>query len=178
MKIQNINKLILKFIGGGIIKVPVKYIKGVDIETNDNSDFIEVKDLEDINISIVNDRYFENNTVGKTFQIDELLNIEPFDTFTKIMLLKTNYDFVFNTTNSYSENYNGYNTQTIYNHTITLKPGKTEYNIELITTTEYKYEAGYNGPTEWNSKHITQLMLNEQNLLEVKNITEEFQSQL
>ena len=174
MKIEHITKLIIKFIGGGIIKFPIKFLKNVDIEGNDTLDYINIKDLEDINITIVNDKYFKNNTVGKTFQIDELLNIEPFDAFTKIMSLKTNYDFVFNTTNSYSENYNGYNTQTIYNHTITLKPGKTEYNIELITTTEYKYEAGYNGPMEWNSKHVTQLMLNEQNLLEVKNITEEF----
>lgn len=175
MKIEHITKLIIKFIGGGIIKFPIKFLKNVDIEGNDTLDYINIKDLEDINISIVNDRYFENNTVGKTFEIDELLNIEPFDTFIKIMSLKTNYGFAFDVKNTHSESYNGYNKQSTYNHTITLNPNKTEYNIELITTTSYVYQPGYNGPMEWGNKYVTQLILNEQNLLEVKNIIEGYQ---
>ena len=100
MKITNINKLILKFICGGIIKVPTKYIKDVDIEGDNNdenvSKSIELNDLKNLNISVVNDSYYFNCEVGQDIQINEIFNIVPFDVFKTLMSLELNYNIVFN----------------------------------------------------------------------------------
>ena len=163
MKIQNINKLILKFICGGIIKVPTKYIKCVDIEGDNNdenvSKSIELNDLKNFNISVVNDSYYFNCEVGQDIQINEIFNIVPFDVFKTLMSLELNYNIVFNITNSDTYGHSS--------HIVTLKPNGINHNIQIITQTIYNYPADYYGVIHSNNYYDIGFMFDGENLLQV-----------
>ena len=163
MKYTNIKKLLIKFIGGCIIKFPTKFLRNVDIE-GDNDDSIELNDLKSFNISVNDNDYYLNCEVGQDIQIDEIFDIVPFDVFKTLMSLKPDYNIVFNVTSS-----EGYANSS---HTITLKPNGVKsainHNIQIITQTIYSYPIDYHGPVNSNANYDIGFMFDGENLLQVK----------
>lgn len=112
MKITNINKLILKFIGGGIIKVPIKFLKNVDIESPDINNEITV---DDITPELLQSKEIRRKIFNFGLS-DDVINTLPLiviDGFTGINGNNVNYVSSYtylenaNNVESYSISYNG-----------------------------------------------------------------------
>lgn len=146
MKIEHITKLILKFIGGGIIKFPTRFLKWIIVEPCDGGDdggddtpsSINLDDFKNFNISVVNDYYVDYN-VGDIIPLDELLNVSPVDVLKALTSLTNNAEVFSDPSIHFYDNKSEENGSC--NHHIIIYPNglinDTGYNIEISTSREY-----------------------------------------
>ena len=154
MKIEHITKLILKFIGGGIVNFPTRFLKWIKVEScdcnggnddsggdsgGDSQDSVALEDFGAFYISVLDDDYPSN------YEAEQVLELTDFFEVPNINLLKGLLDLARNNeANSdpslffteYKDDPN--NAEGWYNHSITIYPqGGESGNIEVSTSHSY-----------------------------------------
>ena len=187
MKIENITKLILKFIGGGIIKFPTRFLKWIIIEPcncdgggdgggdsggdgGDTPSSINLDDFRNFTIGLVDDYY--NNAgynVGDIIPITNFFDVSSMDIFKGLSVLGNNGnngpEIIFHAENNY-ENESFY-------HNINITPYQDGFQINVATERSYIDEETSEQVTEYYS---AQLIVNVDNeTLEIYNIGEDGQ---
>lgn len=174
MKIENITKLILKFIGGGTIKFPTCFLKWVIIEPcdgggdgGDTPSSMSLDDFENFNISVSND-YYVNYNIGDIIPLDEFLDVSSVDVLKALTSLSNNSD---NFADPSVYLYDNKSEENSYcNHSIIIYPNglnnENGYNIEINTDREYT-----EGDEAYHENYSIYLAFNGETL-EVINITQ------
>lgn len=150
MKIEHINKLILKFMGGGIVNFPTRFLKWIKVEScdcdggggddgggdegGDSQDTIALEDFYSFYISVLNNNYPDTYQGDETLQISDLFDVPNINIFKGLLSLgneEINDDIHMNFSNINYDPDSGEE----YNHFISIHPhGGEFYNIEIITS--------------------------------------------
>lgn len=165
MKIEHVHKLILKFMGGGIVNFPTRFLKWIKVEScdcdgggdegGDSQDTIALEDFYNFYISVLNNNYPDTYRGDEILQISDLFDVPNINIFKGLLSLgnveiNDNIDMNFSNINYDSDSGEE------YNHYITIHPhGNGEfYSIEISTThtvlddnenpTTYTYSIGLN----------------------------------
>lgn len=187
MKIENITKLILKFIGGGIIKFPTRFLKWVIIEPcncdgggdsggdsggdgGDTPSSINLDDFRNFTIGIVDDYY--NNAdynVGDVIPITNFFNVSSMDIFKGLSVLGNNGNDNNNRPEIIFYAENTYENESFY-HNINISPLGDGFQINVTTERSYTDEETSEQVTEYYS---AQLIVDvDDETLEINNIGE------
>lgn len=151
MKIEHISKLILKFIGGGIVNFPTRFLKWIKVEScdcngggddsgddsgGDSQDTVTSEDFINFYISVRNDDYPNAYQTDDTLQLSDIFEVPNINMLKDLLILgmdnvEANSDTYmhFNEYKVDSEHEDGY-----YEHSIEIHPsGGEHYNIEINT---------------------------------------------
>lgn len=161
MKIEHISKLILKFIGGGIVNFPTRFLKWIKVESCDcnggsgddgggddeggddshSEDSVRLEDFPTFYISVKDDNYANTYQVDDTLQLSDIFDVPNINLLKGLLNLglenvETNPDssMYFNEYKNDPNYEEGW-----YNHAITLYPSGGESGPLQITTT-HSYE--------------------------------------
>lgn len=149
MKIEHITKLILKFMGGGIVNFPTRFLKWIKVEScdcdggggddeggdegGDSQDTITLEDFNSFYISVLNNNYPDTYRGDETLQISDLFDVPNINIFKGLlnlgnMEINDNIDMNFSNINYDPDSGDE------YNHSITIHPhGGEFYDIEINT---------------------------------------------
>lgn len=152
MKIEHIHKLILKFMGGGIVNFPTRFLKWIKVEScdcdggggddgggdegGDSQDTITLEDFNSFYISVLNNNYVDTYQGNDTLQLSDIFEVPNINILKGLLTLgmgnvEANPDTYmhFNESKDDSEHENGF-----YEHAIEIHPSSGEYyNIEINT---------------------------------------------
>jgi hypothetical protein len=147
MKYTNIKKLIIKFIGGGIVNFPTRWIKWIKINScdcdggdsggdgGDSQDGITLEDFNDFYITVINNNYADTYNDDDTLQLSDLFEVPNINIFKGLLNLAKNAPEI---NDSIDMNFNDMHyhpdSNANYKHSISIHPhGGEFYNIEINT---------------------------------------------
>ena len=179
MKIEHINKLILKFIGGGIVNFPTRFLKWIKVEScgcngedgdnddsgGDSSNCMTIEDFADFNISVAYNDYVNNYESEQIVPIEELLNVSSLKVLNALLSLGANNQTYYNNTIYL---YDEQNTESgSYSHSIALIPNgqNSESGVNININTTY-----FENETSVYENYYVDLLLKDDNTLEIINI--------
>ena len=157
MKIEHINKLILKFIGGGIVNFPTRFLKWIKVEScdcngggddegegGDSQDCIAIEDFSSFYISVKNDNYANTYNENDTLQLSDFFDVPNINILKGLLTLGTeNVEANPDTSMYFNEYKNDHNYEEgWYNHAITLYPNGGESGPLQINTTHSYVDDG------------------------------------
>lgn len=170
MKIEHINKLILKFIGGGIVNFPTRFLKWIKVEScdcngggeddggddgGDSQDTVALEDFNSFYISVLDDDYVNTYQEGDTLQFSDIFEVPNINLLKGLLTLgienvEANYDTSM-CFNEYKNDPN--NAEGSYTHSIIIYPQGGESGHIQVTTNHtyeddgasrtYNYEIGF-----------------------------------
>lgn len=170
MKIEHINKLILKFIGGGIVNFPTRFLKWIKVEScgcnggsddggddsgDDSQGCISLEDFSNFYISVIDDLYVNNYHINDTLQLSDFFDTSNINILKGLLTLGANSEANSNSSiyfDEYKEDPNS--DEGGFNHSITLYPYGSEVgNIQVGSyythlndgeTTNESYDISFN----------------------------------
>ena len=155
MKIEHITKLILKFMGGGIVNFPTRFLKWIKVEScdcdgggddggddgGDSQDAVTSEDFNSFYISVVNDDYVNTYEEGQALPLSDIFEVSNINVLKGLLTLglenvEANPDssIYFNVYKDDPNNPEGW-----YSHSITLYPqGGESGPIQISTNHTYE----------------------------------------
>lgn len=145
MKIEHITKLILKFIGGGIVNFPTRFLKWIKVEScncdgggdgGDSQDGVTLEDFNNFYITVINDNYVDTYNDDDTLQLSDLFEVPDINIFKGLLNLAKNAPESIESINMiFIDNHYSSDSNANYEHSISIYPrGGENYNIEISTT--------------------------------------------
>ena len=159
MKIEHINKLILKFIGGGIVNFPTRFLKWIKVEScgcnggggddggsddegddsGDSQDCITLEDFTTFYISVIEDDYVGNREADETLQLSDFFETSNINILKGLLTLGTIGESTPDSSIYFTEHKVDLdNAEGWYSHSITIYPnGGESGNIQVSTNHTY-----------------------------------------
>lgn len=154
MKIEHITKLILKFMGGGIVNFPTRFLKWIKVESRDcdgggsddggddggdSQDTVALEDFNSFYISVIDDDYASSRVAEETLQLSDFFETSNINLLKGLLTLATSIEDNYNPSIYFTVNKDDpNNAEGWYSHSITIYPtGGESGNIEVATTHTY-----------------------------------------
>lgn len=150
MKIEHISKLILKFIGGGIVNFPTRFLKWIKVEScdcnggsddggddgGDSQDAVTSEDFNSFYISVINNNYVDTYNNDDTLQISDLFEVSNINVLKGLLSLGTdNVEANSDINICFDDIQIGPDNEGQYEHSINIYPHRGEHYIIEINTT-------------------------------------------
>lgn len=155
MKIEHITKLIIKFIGGGIVNFPTRFLKWIKVEScdcdgggddeggddgDDSQDTVALEDFNSFYISVRDDNYANTYQVDDTLQLSDIFDVPNIDFLKGLLNLGMENVEANPDTSIYFNEYKNdpNNAEGWYNHSIIIYPqGGESGPIQISTNHTY-----------------------------------------